>query len=161
MSNNKMPSMVALLGLLAAAGFQNRDKIGEMIRANRSAGDPDKEPRQESGHPGLFDEIGSIFGGANGGASLSEAVSGIVDRFRNAGQALVADSWVASGTNHEVNPDDLATTLGDDVVQDLVVKTGLTRAELLSRLARVLPETVDRMTPSGRVPTAEEAQTHL
>ena len=161
MSNNKMPSMVALLGLLAAAGFQNRDKIGEMIRANRGAGDPNKDPRQKSGQSGLFDEIGSIFGGSNGGASLSEAVSGIVDRFRNAGQALAADSWVASGTNHEVNPDDLASTLGDDVVQELVVKTGLSRTELLARLATALPETVDRMTPTGRMPTAEEAQTHL
>lgn len=161
MSNTKMPSMVALLGLLAVAGYQSRDKIGEMIRANSGAGDPNQEPRQTTAQPGLFEEIGAIFGGSGAGASLTEAVSGIVDRFRNAGQALVADSWVASGTNHEVNPDDLATTLGDDVLQDLALKTGLSRAEVLSRLARTLPEAVDRMTPSGRVPTADEARDHL
>ena len=160
MSNNKTPSLVAMLGLLAVAGDQNRDKNGEMIRANRGASDPNTDPHHAQ-HSGLLDEIGSMFGGATGGASLSDAVSGLVDRFRNAGQALVADSWVASGTNHEVNPDDLATTLGDDVLQDLALKTGLSRAEVLSRLARTLPEAVDRMTPSGRVPTADEARDHL
>ena len=161
MSNTKMPSMVALLGLLAVAGYQNRDKIGDMVRANTGARDPDKEPRDTSGQPGLFDEIGSIFNGATGGASLSEAVSGLVERFRHAGQAFVADSWVASGTNQEVQPNDLAASLGDDVVQELSLKTGLSRDEVLMRLARTLPEAVDRMTPSGRIPSADEAQAQL
>lgn len=160
MSNNKTPSLVALLGLLAVAGYQNRDKIGEMISANRGASDPNTDP-QHAQKSGLLDEIGSMFGGAAGGASLSDAVSGLVDRFRNAGQALVADSWVASGANQEVQPDDLAASLGDDVVQELSLKTGLSRDEILSRLARTLPEAVDRMTPSGRVPSPDEAQAHL
>ena len=30
------PSMTALLGLLAIAGYQNRDKIAEMLRKNVS-----------------------------------------------------------------------------------------------------------------------------
>lgn len=30
-----MPSMTALLGMLALAGYQNRDKISEMLRARR------------------------------------------------------------------------------------------------------------------------------
>ena len=160
MSNNKTPSLVALLGLLAVAGYQNRDKIGEMIRANRGAVDPNTDPHH-SQRSGLLDEIGSIFGGATGGASLSDAVSGLVDRFRNAGQALVADSWLASGANQEVKPDDLAASLGDEVVQELSQKTGLSRDEILSRLARTLPEAVDRMTPRGRVPSPDEAQAHL
>ena len=29
---SKMPSMTALLGLLAIAGYQNRDKIAEMLK---------------------------------------------------------------------------------------------------------------------------------
>lgn len=165
MSNNKMPSMVALLGLLAVAGYQNRDKIGEMIRNNGGGSDPNRNagqvPGQTSGPASLFDEIGSVFSGSGGGSSLSEAVTGLVDRFRNAGQALVADSWVASGTNQEVKPDDLAASLGEDVVQQLTQKTGLSRTEILSRLARTLPEAVDRMTPDGRIPSATEAQAQI
>ena len=29
---NNMPSLTALLGLLAIAGYQNRDKIAEMLK---------------------------------------------------------------------------------------------------------------------------------
>ena len=32
-----MPSMVALLGLLAVAGYQNREKIAEALGAGRQA----------------------------------------------------------------------------------------------------------------------------
>ena len=34
MSNRGLPSMTALLGLLAIAGYQNRDKIAEMLDDN-------------------------------------------------------------------------------------------------------------------------------
>lgn len=161
MSDNKMPSVVALLGLLAVAGYQNRDKIGALIRNNASEGEPHINPSQNAGPPSFFADIGSIFGGAGGGASLSEAVMGLVDRFRGAGQGQAADSWVASGANHEVSPDDLAATLGEDVVQELTTKTGLSRSEILSRLASTLPDAVDGMTPEGRIPSADEAQTQL
>ena len=32
MAENGFPSMTALLGMLALAGYQNRDKIAEMLR---------------------------------------------------------------------------------------------------------------------------------
>ncbi len=161
MSKNTMPSMMALLGLLAVAGYQNRDKIGEVIKANRGAAGGDGTPEATGGGQGLLAEIGSVFGGAGGGASLSEAVSGLIDRFRGAGQAQTADSWVASGENRAVHPDDLAASLGDDVVQALTAKTGLSRSEILSRLATSLPTAVDQMTPQGRIPSADEAQAHI
>lgn len=161
MSKNKTPSLVALLGLLAVAGYQNKDKLGEMIRNNKSERDPKKDPGQMRHSSSFFDEIGSLFSGATGGASLSEAMTGLVDKFRGAGHTETADSWMASGTNHEIHTDDLSACLGDDIVQELGAKTGLSREEILSRLALTLPEAVDCMTPDGRVPSAIEAQAHI
>ena len=58
------PSMTALLGLLAVAGYQNRDKIAEMLgSASRSAGG--------SAQGGLGGLLGSI-GGSAGAGGLSE-----------------------------------------------------------------------------------------
>ena len=37
MSSRGYPSLTALLGLLAIAGFQNRDKIAEMLRGDRKS----------------------------------------------------------------------------------------------------------------------------
>ena len=36
--SNGMPSMTALLGLLALAGYQNRDKISEMLKGGCAIG---------------------------------------------------------------------------------------------------------------------------
>ena len=148
MSNKGKPSMVALLGLLAVAGYQHKDKIGQMIRNSSGSSDPDGDRPHVAGSAGFLDEIGSIFGGAGGGASLSEAVMGLVENFRGAGQGPSADSWVEPGTNQGVNP-------------ELSMKTGLPRAEILSRLSRTVPEAVDRMTPDGRIPSATEAQAFI
>jgi uncharacterized protein YidB (DUF937 family) len=40
------------------------------------------------------------------------------------------------------------------VIDMLVKQTGLSREELLSRLSKVLPEAVDKLTPDGRLPAA-------
>lgn len=161
MSKNKTPSLVALLGLLAVAGYQNRDKLGDMIRNNKPDVGPNEGPGQIRDSSSFFDEIGSLFAGATGGASLSEAMTGLVDRFRGAGHTKTADSWMASGSNHEIKTDELASCLGEDMVQELAAKTGFSRDEILSRLARTLPEAVDCMTPDGRVPSATEAHAHI
>ena len=39
--SNKMPSLAALLGLVAIAGYQNRDKIGDFIKNMQHPTGPD------------------------------------------------------------------------------------------------------------------------
>jgi len=51
-----MPSLMALLGLVAVAGYQNRDKLREMIGTD-GGGRPDNQAGP-SGSGGLLDEIG-------------------------------------------------------------------------------------------------------
>ena len=82
-----MPSLLALLGLVAVAGYQNRDKLRDMIGdAQRGgSGRPDARPGS-SGSGGLLEEIGQMFGSGNSGGNLSEGLGTLVDRFRNAGQ---------------------------------------------------------------------------
>lgn len=161
MSSSKTPSMIALVGLLAVAGYQNRGKISEMLNADRDKAAGESGFGGATQPTGLLAEITSIFGGATAGASLSEAVSGLVDRFRSSGQAKIADSWISSGENRQVDHDDLAISLGDGIIDELALKTGLSRSDLLSRLAQALPEAVNAMTPDGRVPSADEARAHI
>ena len=154
-----MPSLLALLGLVAVAGYQNRDKLRDMIGdAQRGgSGRPDDQSRA-AGSGGLLDEIGQLFGSGDSGRNLSEGLGSLVDRFRNAGQGAKADSWVSTDANRELQPDELATAIGDDTIAELSRKTGLSRAELVKRLTAALPETVNRLTPDGRLPSETEAQ---
>ena len=47
--------------------------------------------------------------------------------------------------------------LGSEKIDWLVREAGISRGELLTGLSRELPRAVDKLTPHGRIPTAEEA----
>jgi len=163
-----MPSMVALLGLLAVAGYQNRDKIADMLgglkgapagvpgAGNQPAGMPG-QPTPPSGQGSVLGGLGGLLGGATAGSVLSGGLGQLIDHFRQNGQGQTADSWVSRGPNPPINTDQLAQALGPDVLSTLAQHTGLSQDELLSRLTRELPNAVDKMTPEGRLPTEDEA----
>lgn len=162
-----MPSMTALLALLAVAGYQNRDRISDMLRkAGASDGGAagtatGLDVHNSASISSVLSEIGSLFTGASGPSALSGGLGGLIDHFRGQGHAETADSWVATGDNKAMAGHELALALGEDTLAELSAKTGLNRDTLLERLARVLPEAVHDMTPDGRLPTPEDAKGYI
>ena len=153
-----MPSMVALLGLLAVAGYQNRDKFAEVLgKLKQEPGGGPGQNNQQGGLGGVLGKLGGLLGGASGGSVLSGGLSDLVERFKQNGQGQAADSWVKTGPNQPLRPDQLEQAIGPDVLTTLSQETGLSREELLSRLTRELPAAVDKFTPEGRLPTEDEA----
>ncbi len=153
-----MPSIVALLGLLAVAGYQNRGKIAEVLGGLKQ--EPGGEPVQnnpQGGPGGVLGNLGGLLSGASVGSVLSGGLRDLVERFKQNGQGQAADSWVKSGPNQQLAPDQLEQAVGPDVLNTLSQQTGLSREELLSRLTRELPAAVDKFTPEGRLPTEDEA----
>jgi uncharacterized protein YidB (DUF937 family) len=147
------PSMTALLGLLAVAGYQNRDKLAEMLgggQGGSSAGPtPDRTQR------GLDQLLGSVRGGGLGGL-LGGGLGELLERFRQNGQGDVAESWVGRGPNKEIAPPELERAIGADVLATLSQQTGLSREEIVARLSRELPRAVDQYTPEGRLPSESD-----
>ena len=47
-----------------------------------------------------------------------------------------------------------AVTLGPDLLTQLAQKSGLSVEDLTHKLAQVLPQAVDKLTPEGRIPDA-------
>jgi uncharacterized protein YidB (DUF937 family) len=148
-----MPSMTALLGLLAVAGYQNRDKIAEMLRG---IGQGAPGAAGQGGLGGLLGQLRSSLGGAGAGGILSGGLGELVDRFKQSGQAETAESWVKTGPNKPCTPAQLEQAIGPEVLDTLSRQTGLSRDELLARLCRELPDAVDKYTPQGRLPTEAE-----
>lgn len=144
------PSLIALLGLLAVAGYQNRDKLAEVLNT-RSTHDPDRPTAGGLGQGGLLDGVRDLAGGVGGG-SLVGGLSELFDRFANPVQRAKVDTWVQRGPNAPLAADELSDVLDEDTLTELVEKTGLSREELLARLSTALPEAVDRATPDGRFP---------
>ena len=151
------PSMTALLGLLALAGYQNLDKLAELLGG---AAQPAPAPAGTGAAPGgAASGLGGILGGLLGnqrnqapGGFLHSGLGEMLERFQQAGHGAAAQSWVAQGPNQELPPQHLEQAIGPDVLATLTQRTGLSREELLSRLSKELPQAIDRYTPDGRMP---------
>ena len=152
-----MPSMVALLGLLAVAGYQNRDKIADVMGGRQQEPEGRPDPSEPPSQDGFFSKLGGMLGGAGAGSVLSGGLRDLVDRFKQNGQGPAVDSWVSTGPNQQLRTDQLEQAIGFEALNALLKQTGLSREELLTRLTRELPTAVDKLTPVGRLPTEEEA----
>lgn len=155
--------MLALLGLLAVAGYQNRDKLGSLLGGLGQGGQPDRDPdarpdaaaAPQSG--GIGDFLGGLFGGGSSqGGGIAGGLRDLIDNFTGHGQGETAKSWVETGPNRDIEAGDLEQALGEDSIDALTRQTGLSRAELLMRLKAVLPSAVDTLTPEGRLPNDGE-----
>jgi uncharacterized protein YidB (DUF937 family) len=149
------PSMTALLGLLAVAGYQNRDKLAELLSGAGSKGPGSPGQGQQGGLGDLGGLLGNL-GGAGVGGLLGGGLGELIESFKQSGQGEVADSWVGTGPNKEVAPQQLEQAIGPDVLATLSQQTGLSREEILSRLSKELPQAVDRYTPDGSLPARDE-----
>jgi uncharacterized protein YidB (DUF937 family) len=143
--------MTALLGLLAIAGYQNRDKIAEMLRGT---GQNKPGAEGQGGIGGLLAQLG--LGGASAGGILGGGLDELMERFKQSGQSETAQSWVNTGPNKACTADQLERAIGPEVLDTLSKQTGLSRDELVTRLCRELPDAVDKYTPQGRLPTEAE-----
>ena len=71
-----MPSMTALLGMLALAGYQNRDKLAEMFR-NATSGQ--SAPGNKDS---LSGNLGGLVGGGGVGSLLNGGIGELLEHFK-------------------------------------------------------------------------------
>ncbi|MBR1145384.1 YidB family protein [Bradyrhizobium sp. AUGA SZCCT0431] len=147
-----MPSMTALLGLLALAGYQNRDKLAELLKGATGNAQPGAGNQQGPSDNPLGGLLGNLGGGGVGGL-LGGGLGELLERFKENGQGDAAESWVGKGPNKELPAPQLKQAIGADVLAALEQQTGLSQEELLARLSRELPTAVDQYTPDGRLPS--------
>lgn len=93
--------------------------------------------------------IGSLSHGQGGGS-----LGGLLDSLARSGLTTQKDSWVATGTNQPVTGDQIQQALPDDTLQEVAEQAGVSPRQAADRIARELPQVVDRLTPEGAVPRA-------
>jgi len=138
------PITMALLGLLTYKSMKGKN-LSDMF--GTSAGG-----QQSGGLGGLLQGgLGGLLGGSAGGL-LSGGLNDLLKQFQTNGQSDKADSWVSSGQNAPIQPNELERALGEERISWLMQQTGMSRQELLAGLSQELPTAVDELTPDGRVP---------
>jgi uncharacterized protein YidB (DUF937 family) len=108
----------------------------------------------------MFDGLlGGIVGAGmvsvvNGILEKHGGLQGVVSEFERNGLGPTVQSWVGTGANQPISPDDVHRAVGPDLLQQLADKSGMSVQELTQKLSQVLPQAVDRMTPGGAIPKA-------
>ena len=92
------------------------------------------------------------------GGSVVGGLSDLIGRLTAGGAGQHVNSWVGSGENQPIQPGQLGSALGGNILNELSARTGMSQQELLNQLAAVLPQLINRLTPNGRVPTAAEVE---
>src|SRR6516162_3242585 len=154
-SQGMSPIAKALIGLFAAYAAKNMGGTGGSMGSASSQ--PGGLPPGGQGG-GLGDLLGGLLGGGAGaGSAISGGLGDLLKQFQQKGLGDAAQSWVGTGPNKAISPQDLESALGADTLDTLSQHTGMGRDALLNGLSRQLPRFVDQLTPNGRLPTKEEA----
>ncbi len=115
-----------------------------------------------------MDDLAKLMGGLEGAGvsgDPAQAIGGLAEAVRDGGGlddllgklqagglSDTADSWVSTGPNQAVDPQQLGAALGPDKVNQLSAGSGLSIDALLPLLAAFLPQIIDMLTPDGAVP---------
>jgi uncharacterized protein YidB (DUF937 family) len=105
---------------------------------------------------GLGGSLGGLLAGGAGGSVLSQGLNDVLKQLEQNGHGDVAQSWVGTGANKQISPEDLGKALGDETTASLAEQAGLSKVELLQGMSQQLPHLVNQLTPDGRVPNEHE-----
>ncbi|MRS13499.1 DUF937 domain-containing protein [Enterobacteriaceae bacterium RIT691] len=109
----------------------------------------------------LFDQVAGMFGGQQGQAGTYQAIlswineqggiAALLEKFQQGGLGAVAESWISTGNNQPVSPDQVTDALGSPAVADLAAKLGIDPQNASALIAEHLPKVVDTLSPEGQV----------
>jgi uncharacterized protein YidB (DUF937 family) len=99
-----------------------------------------------SGNQVLEQIMGLINDGQAGG------LAGLVQKFRDGGLDQIVSSWVGTGANLPISPDQLKGILGSDRISQMAGQAGVAPDAMSQHLAGLLPQVIDKLTPNGSLP---------
>lgn len=79
-------------------------------------------------------------------------LSGLIQSFHDQGLGSIASSWVGNGENLPISGEQIQQVLGNERIQQLAAKAGISPDTASSTLSQLLPTLVDKLTPNGQVP---------
>lgn len=104
---------------------------------------------------GLFDGLlGGVIGAematvVNGLIEKHGGIQGIVAQLEQQGLGGTVRSWVGTGANLPITPDQVHQAFGSDAMKQIAAKLNITPEDLAAKLSHVLPQAIDKLTPGG------------
>lgn len=105
--------------------------------------------------PDLLGAVIGMLGQGGGQAGGLGGLAGLVAKLQQSGLGDVAASWVGTGQNQAISPDQLGGVLGNDAISGMAGQLGMDQGDLLGQLSQLLPQVVDKLTPQGQIPEGD------
>jgi nucleoid-associated protein YgaU len=83
-------------------------------------------------------------------------IEGLTRVLAQRGLGAQANSWIGTGANQPVNPNDLIEALGASRVDSIGQRAGLSGPLAAGALAAILPALIDKLTPDGQTPSGAQ-----
>jgi uncharacterized protein YidB (DUF937 family) len=88
--------------------------------------------------------------------TLSAVLGAYLKQFQEKGLGDAVNSWINTGPNKAVTPDQISTAIDPDIIGALSQHIGVPKEQISQILSQFLPHTVDQLTPEGRLLTRQE-----
>ncbi len=98
---------------------------------------------ESAGHARLLSGALELLSGQGGFGAL-------VQSFKDKGLSEVVSSWIGTGKNLPVSPEQIQSVLGSEKIKQMADKAGISPQEAAAKLSTILPEVVDKATPNGK-----------
>ena len=105
-----------------------------------------QQPGQSSGIAGVLQQVLAVRD-----AQGRTGVAAILAQFQDAGLGAHAQSWVSTGQNVPVTPDQVGQAFTPSQISAWASQAGTTPEAMRQVLSEALPQVVDRLTPAGEV----------
>jgi uncharacterized protein YidB (DUF937 family) len=110
----------------------------------------------------LDDAVGALGGKGGSGNAIVGALGGLVEsaggmqgimsKLEASGLGDKAQSWIGTGENKAISPDEVKRALGPDEVRAAAQRAGVSEDEAAAGIAGVLPQLIDQVSPDGKLP---------
>jgi uncharacterized protein YidB (DUF937 family) len=108
--------------------------------------------QQGGGNAALLNMVVGMLANNSGGSGGGGGLADIVGKFQQAGMGDVVASWIGSGQNAPISGDQLHNVLGSDTIANIAKQLGVSHGDAAGQLAQMLPQVLDKLTPSGQAP---------
>ena len=82
----------------------------------------------------------------------SGGIERLIDRFVGEGLGEVINSWISPLENQPVSDAQLRRALGREMLGEIAWQARISKKKASSQMALLLPQVVDKLTPTGRIP---------
>jgi uncharacterized protein YidB (DUF937 family) len=79
------------------------------------------------------------------------SLQGLLDKLRQSGLGPQVASWLGTGPNQPITPEQLEAALGDGEVEKICATLNMPPDEVFGFLAKHLPAAVDALSPNGTI----------